>query len=268
MLFLAVGAVVSQSLDVKLSQKTLKGATEKALAIMDKYDIEAANTKVKNRLAAIGLSYNPAVTVPTDLNILVGKDKRQLAILWGMYTSNLSYALEFGKRFDGIIECMGKIEEKLNFDSVLFRQDPLYKNNAKKNGQFMYALIQKTLEDPSLLPVVIGGMYGLDMEAIYGVCQLGLMSGITSDYLAFMNDFIPGMQITKEIVAVYEKAIAEDPNKPIELAKTLDTAAKGNVMQSLTEIARNCKGVYKESDLRAMVAVIEKVRAPLIAKAR
>lgn len=258
----------SQKMDIPLAQKTVKTIVEQSLAVMDKYDVEALHTKVKARLVDIGLTYLPETNAPTDPSILVGKNKEELAILWGMYTANLSYALEFGKRFDQFIEAMGRIEELIDFDSVAFRKDPSYKANAKKNGQFMYTLIQKTEEDPSLLPLVIGATYGLDIESVYGLCMHGLVDGITPEYLKFMNDFIPGMEITKEITAVFDKAISGDPNKPLEFARLLDSANKGNVIQSLLKVHQDCKGVYKESDLRAMVAIIEKVRNPLIGKAR
>lgn len=258
----------SQQMDIPLARKTVKTIVEQSLAIMDKYDVEALHTKVKARLVDIGLTYLPETNAPTDPGLLVGKNKVELAMLWGMYTANLSYALEFGKRFDQFIEAMGRIEELIDFDSVAFRKDPSYKANAKKNGQFMYTLIQKTEEDPSLLPLVIGAMYGLDIESVYGLCMHGLVDGITPEYLKFMNDYVPGMEITKEITAVFDKALAGDPNKPMEFAKLLDSANKGTVIQSLLKVHQDCKGVYKESDLRAMVAIIEKARNPLIGKAR
>ncbi len=267
-LWCAAGSAFGQKMDIPLAQNTVKTIVAQSLAVMDKYDVEALHTKVKARLVDIGLTYLPETNAPTDAGLLAGKNQEQLAILWGMYTANLSYALEFGKRFDQFIEAMGRIEERIDFDSVAFRRDPSYKANAKKNGQFMYTLIQKTEQDPSLLPLVIGAMYGLDIESVYGLCMHGLVDGITPEYLKFMNDYIPGMQITKEITAVFDKAIAGDPNKPVEFAKLLDSANKGTVIQSLLKVHQDCKGVYKESDLRAMVAIIEKVRNPLIGKAR
>jgi hypothetical protein len=241
----------------------LKDATEKILKSMDDSNLSALNDSLQARIKEIGLSYDGAIPLSTDAGMLPGKTKDQLYILWGMYSADLAYALDFQKRADAIVAAMLRVEDIVEFSSSTIRDDPAFKNHPKKRARFAYSLAVAAEKDNSFRPVLNCGFYGATLEAFYILSRLGLASGISADYLALLNDYLPRLDIAKEMLAAYGGAIPKG-GPYVELVRVLDTVEKGKVIESIMSVFKSAKGKLRENDLRVIISIVEKVRAPYL----
>ena len=245
----------------------LKDATEKILKSMDDSNLSALNDSLQARIKEIGLSYDSAIPLSTDAGMLPGKTRDQLYILWGMYSADLAYALDFQKRADAIVAIMLRVEDIVEFSSSTIRDDPSFKNHPKKRARFAYSLAVAAEKDTAFRPALVCGFYGATLEAFYILSRLGLASGISADYLALLNDYLPRLDIAKEMLDAYGSAIPKG-GPYVELVRILDTVEKGKVIESIMNVFKSARGKLRENDLRVIISIVEKVRAPYLKPSR
>jgi hypothetical protein len=217
----------------------------------------------------IGLSYDQALPAVPDGRILKGKSRDELAMLWGLYTADMTYALTFDKRIDAFFPVVRSLEDALGFRSASITEGLTVRDSSiqlTRATAFWYDLLQKSKADSSLVQVLVCGFYGSSLEAFYILAKLGISAGTSSDYQALLINYLDRLEITRDILAAYGGTPTDRTH--LEFVRVLDTAGKGKVIESLLKIMQDTKGKPKEADLRTIIAIIEKVRTPLLKVAR
>jgi hypothetical protein len=241
-------------------------AIEKSLKTNDLEALYQMFGKIKD----LGLSYDTSITLPTDFRTLQGKSKDELTVLMGMYIIDGIYASIFDKRMDVLLPIGLKVEEMLGMQEDGFWSGmtkggsrPSRRQDQIAGGlEYWTKLVRNSRQDISVLRNLVCGFYGSTLESFYLVAKMGLASGVTAEYLGFMNAQLPRLTISRDIMDAY--TVAPGDGIHMELVQTLDTVSKGKVIESLAKVMTDSKGKLTEKDLRSIVSIISAVRDPLI----
>lgn len=232
-------------------------------------DIEALY-QMFGKIKDIGLSYDTSITLPTDFRTLQGKTQNELTILMGMYIIDGIYASIFEKRMDVLLPIGLKVEEMLGMQEDGFWSSmtaggsrPARRQDQIAGGlEYWTKLIRNSRQDTTVLRNLVCGFYGSTLESLYLFAKMGLASGMTAEYLGFMNAQLPRLAISRDILDAY--TVAPGDTLHMELIQTLDAAAKGKVIESLIRTMTESRGKLTEKDLRSIVSIISATRDPLI----
>lgn len=231
-------------------------------------DLAAMDT-LRARMKDIGLSYDQSIALPADTRLVAGRSRDQQAILWGMYMIDMAYALTFDRRVDTLFPVIRALEEALGFRSASITEGMRVNDSTvqfSRGISFWYELAKKSKSDSSLTQIMVCGFYGSSLEAFHILAKQGLSTGITADFVNLLSGTMARLEMTQDILAAY--AGAPQDKMHLEFVRVLDTAGKGKVIESLVGILQGAKGNPKEADLRAILAVIAKVRDPLLKPVR
>lgn len=227
-------------------------------------DLAAMDT-LRARMKDIGLSYDQSIALPTDTRLVAGRSRDQQAILWGMYMVDMAYALTYDRRVDTLFPVIRALEESLGFRSASITEGMRVNDSTiqfSRGIAFWYDLTRKSKSDSYLAQILVCGFYGSSLEAFHLLARQGLSTGITADFVALVSDTMARLVMTQDILAAY--AGTPENMKHNEFVRVLDTAGKGKVIESLVGILQGAKGKPNAADLRAILAVIAKVRDPLL----
>jgi hypothetical protein len=221
------------------------------------------------RMKDAGLSYDKSLTIPAEQRILVGKTNLQLERLMNMIVVDALYTMYFGKRADAFIELGLALEEKLQRTPANIWKSLLNWNGqpaddkamTKRQLEYYYRILKEFPNDPEAVRQLVTDFYNVSLEVLYLSAKSGLASGVTPEYRAFLDATLPMLIIAEDIIdSVVE--IAQSSNQP-DLWRDFTILEDNKVIDSILKVVEKAKGSIKDSDLREMLSIIEKVRAPL-----
>ena len=257
---LALLIVSGASAAEKSKEETLDAAYEHLVKVMNPEEMKELFA-LFDTMKDVGLSWNEDLLISYD-NILACKTKEQLYVLWGMGAMNLSYAMLFDKKPEGILEGGREIDQRIGFPRAELREESFAyaknrKGQASSSVDFIHAMLNKAKTDQAVLNTLVGGFYGSTLELFYLFSSLGLASGVTEEFVQFVNAHLPQLTIAQEMLKAYSE------NR--ELAQLLDTENRKSVIDSIVGIITRDMGNLTEDDLKQILSIVKAVRDPLVA---
>lgn len=241
--------------------EALVAASAEAEKIFSRPAVKDLFTKL-DAMKEIGLFYDATLTVPHNLPF-ASMSKQDVCTYWGMLAIDASYALLFNKNIESILRTTKEMDEAIGWDSMQVSELTMSLKRDEKVSQaiaFNKAIARMAAKDPDAAGFLVNALYGSALELFYIFAKLGIASGITTDYLRFVNDHLLQLQMTKELVGLY----TAHP----ELAQLFDTKAKQATMDALIGVLTASKGQLKEADLYRILSLVQAVRDPILAVKR
>ncbi len=226
------------------------------------------------RMKDAGLSYDSAFTVPTDRRVLKGKTVPQLRRLKAMYLVDSMYAIYFGKKADAFIEPGLEIEQMVGDPGSVSMKDMMNWNTGPTDDElkmtrlsaYWYNHLRTMPLNAECVESLSWGFYINAIETLHLAAKSGLASGVTEEYRVFLNATLPILGIADEMLGTFVEIAAG--SKQQEFWKSLDIDADRKVVKELKAVVNKPDGIILESDLRRMLAIIARVRDPLVAMAK
>jgi hypothetical protein len=241
--------------------EVLVAASAEAEKIFSRPAVKDLYTKL-DAMKEVGLFYDASLTVPHNLPF-AKMSKQDVCTYWGMLAIDVSYALLFNKNIEAILRTAAEADESIGWDSRKVSELTLSLKREEKVSQaiaFNKAVARMAATNPDAAEFLVNALYGSALELFYIFAKLGIASGITTDYLRFVNDHLLQLQMTKEITGLY----TAHP----ELAQLFDTKAKQATMDALIGVLTASKGQLKEADLQRILSIVQAVRDPILAAKR
>ncbi len=241
-------------------EEALSAAQERLARLFDSEDTRelfALFDKMKN----VGLSWNEDLLIPLK-NLLGCKSLEQLHVLWGVGAINHSYAMLFDKGDENFLEAGREIDRRIGFPRAKLREESKAfaekrEGQAASSIDMVLAMLELAKTDDAVLNTLVGGFYGSTIEIFYLLSSLGLASGVTDEFVAFVNGHLPQLELAREMLEAYSG------NE--ELAKMLDADGRKAVIDSIVAIISGEMGKLTEGDLKEILSIVKSVRDPLVA---
>ncbi len=255
-LLIASGASAAE----KSREETLDAAYEHLVKVMNPQEMKKLFA-LFDGMKDIGLSWNEDLLLPLR-DIIACKTKEQLYVLWGVAAMNFSYAMLFDKKPEGFLEGGREIDERIGFPRAKLREESLAfaksrEGQSASSVDFIHAMLNRAKTDQAVLNTLVGGFYGSTLELFHLFSSLGLASGVTEEFVQFVNAHLPQLTIAQEMLKSY--------SENGELAKLLDTENRKSVIDSIVGIITKEMGKLTEDDLRQILSIVKAVRDPLVA---
>ena len=242
-------------------EETLSAAQERLSKLLDSEETRELFA-LFDKMKDVGLSWNEDLLTP--LKNLVGCKslEQQLHVLWGIGAMNHSYAMLFDKVDENFLETGREIDRRIGFPRAKIREESKAfaekrEGQAASSIDMVLAMLELAKTDDVVLNTLVGGFYGSTIEIFYLLSSLGLASGVTDEFVAFVNGHLPQLEIAREMLEAYSG------NE--ELAKMLDTDGKKAVIDSIFAIISGEMGKLTEDDLKEILTIVKSVRDPLVA---
>jgi len=241
-------------------EEALNAAQERLDRLFDSEETRelfALFDKMKN----VGLSWNEDLLIPLK-NRLGCKSPEQLHVLWGVGAINHSYAMLFDKVDESFLEAGREIDRRIGFPRAKLREESKAfaekrEGQAASSIDMVLAMLELAKTDDAVLKTLVGGFYGSTIEIFYLLSSLGLASGVTDEFVGFVNGHLPQLKIAREMLDAY--------SGNGELAKMLDTDGRKAVIDSIVAIISGEMGKLAENDLMEILSIVKSVRDPLVA---
>ena len=257
---LALLIVSEASAAEKSKEETLDAAYEHLVKVMNPEEMKKLFA-LFDTMKDVGLSWNEDLLISYE-NILACKTKEQLYVLWGVGAMNISYAMLFDKKPEGVLEGGREIDQRIGFPRAELREESLAFAKSREgqsagSADFIHAMLNRAKTDQAVLNTLVGGFYGSTLELFYLFSNLGLASGVTEEFVQFVNAHLPQLTIAQEMLKAY--------SANGELAQLLDTENRKAVIDSIVEIITKDMGKLTEDDLKQILSIVKAVRDPLVA---
>lgn len=259
-IILALLSASGASAAEKSKEETLDAAYEHLVKVMNPEEMKKLFA-LFDTMKDVGLSWNEDLLLPLR-DIIACKTKEQLYVIWGMGSMNISYAMLFDKNPEGVWEGGREIDERIGFPRAELREESLAfaksrEGQASSSVDFIHAMLHRAKTDQAVLNTLVGGFYGSTLELFYLFSSLGLASGVTEEFVQFVNAHLPQLTIAQEMLKAYSE------NR--ELAQLLDTENRKSVIDSIVGIITKEMGKLTEDDLKQIFSIVKAIRDPLVA---
>ena len=257
-IILALLSVSGASASEKSKEETLDAAYEHLIEVMNPGEMKELFA-LFDSMKDIGLTWNEDLLISYE-NTFSCKTREQLYVLWGVGAMNISYAMLFDKNPEGVWEGGREIDERIGFPRAELREESLAFAKSREGQSagsvdFIHAMLHRAKTDQAVLNTLVGGFYGSTLELFYLFSSLGLASGVTEEFVQFVNAHLPQLTIAQEML----KAYSENG----ELAQLLDTGNRKAVIDSIVDIITKDMGKLTEDDLKQILSIVKAVRDPL-----
>lgn len=241
-------------------EETLDAAYEHLVKVMEPEKLNELFS-LFDTMKDVGLSWNEDLLIDFE-NVIACKTKEQLHVLWGIGGMNYAYSVLFEKSPEGVAEFVMEINERIGLPSPELRGGSTTisksrEGQPKRSAGYIHSMLNRAKTDDAVLNTLVGGFYGSTIELFHLFSSLGLASGITDEYIAFLNKHLPRLAIAQEMLDAY--------SKNAELANLLDTENRRAVLDSIVGIIGRDMGKLTENDLKEILAITKVVRDPLVA---
>jgi hypothetical protein len=225
-----------------------------------------------------GLAYQTELVVPVD-GVIDCKSKEQVRVLMGMYMFDANYASVFGnkKQFLASRKVVTEdIVDKLDIPALRklraltparlkkVSEDPGQPANREallSNWRKQFdKQIKLAAKDPELMDVYVDAWYGAAIECLHISCKLALASGLGDAMIALFNFNANKLVKIDEVL----QAFADDK----KLADMVERGERKQVIDPIVKILNDKKGNLNKDDVAKILAIVEPVRAPLVAKCK
>lgn len=277
-LFLVVGLVAALSLTAGPARaedkaEALKQGVNKLAEVMGGEEGLALMMAVEV-LKKSGLSYQPSLAAPTA-GVLGCKDKEQLRTIFGLYMYDGLYAAAFGKKkevmaarnamLNDLAPELGLVGEKrlLTLPPETLKKvaddpgDPEKRRTLLSNWTKQFdRVIEWARTDPEMMDLLVDLTYGAALEATYMACKLAVTASNGSNILDVFNVLSVRLHKLDQVL----NGFAKDD----KLSAVVELGERRRIMDQVTGILSKNKGKLTEANVKAILALVEPVRAPLV----
>ena len=209
----------------------------------------------------IGLLLISGATAAMTREEALNAAQERLARLFDSEETRELFAL-FDKVDENFLEAGREIDRRIGFPRAKLREESKAfaqkrEGQAASSIDMVLAMLELAKTDYVVLNTLVGGFYGSTIEIFYLLSSLGLASGVTDEFVAFVNGHLPQLELAQEMLEAYSG------NE--ELAKMLDADGRKAVIDSIVAIISGEMGKLTEDDLKEILTIVKSVRDPLVA---
>ncbi|MDD2237213.1 MAG: hypothetical protein PHP44_09460 [Kiritimatiellae bacterium] len=214
-----------------------------------------------------GASYLPELTAPCDATRYQAQERRRMMV--GVYLMDLTYAATFYQQQDAAHygQAIATLLEQLGFPQPDMERDyreALDQIDLPGGEARLQALLEAEQQDTAWqemlrngdgAALVVGGLYGMLIEALYLTCETCVLSDYNPTFIRFVSDMRDSFRIFNRVLLDFDDAP--------EFAELIDRDERITFVTTLVSLLNDIPSLGAEQ-IRQLRPIIAKARADIV----